>query len=74
MLISGVQGKSTFLLADHETSCCSTCNEHISRQKVDHDLQLLALLKLLPDDEDGNNYPRKIIARGGSTGIWLSTI
>merc|ERR1712115_645031 len=36
--------------------------------------QLSTLLKSLPDDEKGQNYRRRIIARGGDTGIWLSTI
>ena len=74
MLIPGIQGKSTFLLADHEKSMRATRNAHVSRRNAEHDSQLSTLLKSLPDDENGKNYRRRIILRGGDTGIWLSTV
>ena len=74
MLLLGVQGKSSFLLADHEKSFRSTRSAHISRRKTKNDLQLSNLLNSFPDDECEKNYPRRIIARGGNNGIWLSTI
>ena len=74
MLIPGIQGKSTFLLADHEKLMRATRNAHVSRRNAEHDSQLSTLLKSLPDDENGKNYRRRIILRGGDTGIWLSTV